>query len=179
MNKKNQKPIDKQEWDNWTDITKRIEFTNGKIPKEAFFAWCESFYTVPIEFMGVRFVDNEPEILLIYRKDEYYDGYHTPGAVLTPGKKIKDMLDSLIKVELGENIEIKNIQFVKHFETFKGSGVGENLRGHEIKMVFSGIIKGEPKDGEWFKKENLPENIIPEFKFIIPEILNWAKKNLI
>jgi len=171
-------PLNKEEWSDWVNLTKRIRFVDDKIPKEAFFAWCEYFYTVPMELMGFRIVNQKPEILLIYRKDEYYDGYHVPGAVLIPGQKIEDALSNLLKRELGDNVRINHLEFVKYFEMLKGSGIGQNSRGHEIKIVFAGKIEGEPKNGEWFAKNNLPNNIIPGFVYIIPYMFDWAEKNL-
>lgn len=178
MEKSENTSLNPEEWSTWVKLTKRIRFINGKIPEEAFFAWCENFYTIPIEFMGFRKRNEELEILLIYRKDKYYDGYHTPGTILVPGQKIEAAFQSLLRRELGGNVSIDSPQFIRHFEFLKGSGTEESPRGHEIKMIFAGIVKGEPKEGEWFSKENLPANLLPEFRFLVPDMLDWAEKNL-
>src|SRR5689334_22807761 len=105
-----------EEWSKWTDLTQKIRFENGRIPLEAFYAWSEYLYAVTVELIPFRIIDGELEMLLIYRKDKYYDGYHNPGAVIPPGESIDTKLQKLIKEELGNDAVVKKLEFVKHFE---------------------------------------------------------------
>lgn len=173
-----EKPLSPEEWVQWTALTQRIKFENGRIPLEAFYAWSEFFYTVPIELMPFRLREGGLEILLVHRTDTYYEGYHTPGAVLTPGLKSTERLQELIHRELGADATLDKLQFVRYYDTMKGPLDGENLRGQELKLVFAALIENESSRGEWFSINDLPQNIIPEFKFIIPEMCVWAREHL-
>lgn len=87
-----------------------------------FEAWCENFITNPLE-LGVL---KDDKILMIYRKDKYYDGWHIPGSVLTPGSRVNEVLDRLIKREVGTLVT--KPEFVNWVEIMKS----ENPRGQVL-----------------------------------------------
>ena len=174
---KNLTPLSPDEWVEWTKLTRRIKFIDGKIPQEAFYAFCENFVSAVIDLVPYRIDNNEIEILLIYRKDRHYDGFHIPGSVIVPGKTSTDTLNSVIDVELGKNANVGKINFVGVIDAMKGEGSGLDKRGQDLKLLYVCEIKGEVLEGEWFTKNNLPKNIIPEQQKISIEIF-YAINNL-
>jgi len=60
-------PLREEEWKQWADLTRRIQFINGKIPLEAFYAFCEVFISPVVEIAPYRIINGTVEILLIYR----------------------------------------------------------------------------------------------------------------
>ena len=179
MRESGQTSLSPEEWSQWTELTKKIQFVDGKIPLEAFYAWSESFYTVAVELVPFRLVNGELEILLINRRDPYFDGYHTPGSILVPEKDTNEVMADLIVRELGPKARVKYLQFAKYYDTMKGDGLGQSPRGQQINLVYTALIEGEVLEGEWFSKDRLPANIIPAFRIMIPEIFNLAKQNLV
>jgi ADP-ribose pyrophosphatase YjhB (NUDIX family) len=166
-----------EEWQQWSKLTERIQFENKKIPLEAFHAWSEAFYTIAVELVPFRRKESGLEILLINRNDKYFKGYHTPGAILTPGETVSSKMDELVERELG--LDPKNITpvFIKNYDLPKGKGTNENPRGQTLNIVFACLIEDEVKDGEWFRREDMPANLLKSFNLIIPETFEWAEKN--
>jgi hypothetical protein len=165
-------PLSQEEWHQWTELTKRIQFIDGRIPLEAFYAYCESFITPVIDLVPYRITNNVLEILLIYRKDKYYNGFHVPGSVITPRKTSKETLQYIIENELGHKASIERTFFIKVVDTMKGKGVGLDERGQDLKLLYACEVMGEAIEGEWFSKNNLPKNIIPEHQEIVLEIFD-------
>lgn len=175
--KKNKKLsiLSQEEWKNWTELTKRIRFVNGKIPIEAFYAYCEAFVSPVVEIVPYRIKNNILEILLIYRKDKYYDGFHLPGSVMVPGRTSKETLKFLIASELGNKVNTGKINFLKIDDKMKGAGIGFDERGQDLKLLYACEINGEVLGGKWFARENLPKNIIPEHQKVAVEAYDWIK----
>lgn len=171
-------PLSVEEWAQWTRLTKRIKFVDDKIPQGAFYAFCESFISPVVDIVPYHLINNEVETLLIYRKDKYYDGFHLPGLVIVPGKTSKETLDSVIRNELGDKADIGKIHFIKIIDTMKGTGIGLDERGQDLKLLYACEVRGEVLEGDWFSKNNLPTNIIPEHQQVIPEIIDWIKNNI-
>lgn len=169
-------PLSENEWTEWTKLTKRIKFIDGKIPEEAFYAFCEAFVTAVIDLIPYRRLNNEVEILLIYRKDKYYDGFHIPGSVIVPGKTSKETLNSVIDVELGKDSLVSKIDFVGIIDSMKGEGLDLDKRGQDLKLLYVCKVDGEVMEGEWFTKNNLPKNIIPEHQKVAREIFDFINK---
>jgi hypothetical protein len=169
-------PLSKEEWELWANLTKRIKFIDGKIPLDAFYAFCESFISPVIDVIPYKLTSNGVEILLIYRKDKYYDGFHLPGSVITPGQTSVETLNSVIKNEIGPNTETGNIKFIKVIDTMKGFGVDLDSRGQNLKLLYGCEIKGNVLNGEWFSENSLPENIIPEHKNLVRSMFEYLNK---
>lgn len=169
-------PLSENEWTEWTKLTKRIKYIDGKIPEEAFYAFCESFVSAVIDLVPYQIKNGELEILLIYRKDRYYDGFHIPGSVIVPGKTSKETLNSVIDVELGKASLVSKIDFVDIVDSMKGEGSDLDKRGQDLKLLYVCRVDGEVTEGEWFTKNNLPKNIIPEHQKIALEIFDFISK---
>jgi hypothetical protein len=169
-------PLSEKEWLQWTELTKRIQFINDKIPLEAFYAFCESFISPVVDIVPYRTKDNISEILLIYRKDKYYDGFHLPGSVIVPGRTSKETLQFVIDKELGDKADIGKISLMEVMDTMKGKGIGLDERGQDLKLFYTCEVKGEVMEGEWFSKNNLPKNIIPEHQEVVLKAFDWINK---
>jgi len=167
--------LSKEEWKKWADLTRRIRFVNGKIPIEAFYAFCESFISPTVDVIPYRIRNNEIEILLIYRKDKYYDGFHLPGSIIVPGRTSKETLEFVISNELGESAKVSKKNFISVSDIMKGAGVGLDNRGQNLTLLYACEIDGEVLEGKWSTQENLPKNIIPEHQLVVKRSFDWIK----
>lgn len=144
----------------------------GKIewpmPKEVFYALLRCTVSVPIE---LAVIDDKGYVLMFYRKDEEYDGYHMPGTVLRDNEDVSNALRRLLASELvGANISApQNIGWI---EIPRGSGHGENPTRHEISLIFLARLHGEyqGKGGEFFPIHKLPKNTLPHHVTLIQQV---------
>lgn len=171
----NNTPLTSAEWDKWTELTKRVRFENGRIPLDAFYAWCGSFYTVAVELFGYRFKESGPEILLTYRKDNYYDGYYVAGVVHVPGRTIEETKEHLLKSEFPGIKEVGQWEWMEVTDIQKGEGPDQDLRGQDVKLLYGAKMDGEIPDGKWFPIHELPENILPEFHSVLKRVVPWIE----
>ena len=96
---------------------------------------------VALELIVVR----DGQVLLINRKDEYYDGYHTPGAHMGPGEEWQDTAERIAQAELGCSVVVE-----KYLASFN---LTDNPRFHNVSILMLCRLMGEPNQGEWFTKQ--------------------------
>lgn len=143
------------------------------VPLPVFEAWCKTFGIVCAEVAVFRDIGNGPEILLIYRKDKFFDGWHIPGCVHLPLECIQDTLRRVLEKEI--MVEVDKPIFYKWFERLQGDGDGQSKRGYELSLVFTTNILGEFRENEnekFFPISNLPSNIV---KGHIPIVEHFIK----
>ena len=98
--------------------------------------------------------------------------------MITPGKTSDEFLEIVIQKELGDKADIGRRDFIKVVNTMKGVGVGRDERGQDLKLFYACEVRGEVLEGEWFSRENLPINIIPEHQKVVPEALDWIREHI-
>lgn len=113
-----------------------------------------------------------PEILLIYRNDKHFKGWHMPGTMIL-GKDTMEIAEGrLVEQEVDLPLEIP--RFVRYFFVPKGTGDGENPRGAEIGFLhLAYVLRGvrtKPRCGKFFPIESIPKNTLRHHVKMIAEL---------
>ena len=141
-----------------------LEKLEWPTPKEVFYMIMRRFISIPIELCVL---DGNDRVLMFYRKDEEYDGYHMPGTVLRDDETVPQAIKRLIQNELvgSEVTDPKNIGWV---EIPRGNGYGNNPTRHEISILFIAHLQGADggSGGVVFTFDALPENTLPHHRVL-------------
>lgn len=126
--------------------------------------WGEAF--IPLKKCGVHcaielVVIREKKVLLVWRDDEHFTGWHTPGSYLDQGESWQDVATRCARKELGVDVTV-----IKDLKTFNNT---DNLRFHDETILLLCCLMGdEPTAGQWF--DECPPNLIYPHKKYWPEI---------
>ena len=146
-------------------LMRKAEFP---LPREVFNAWCENFTVPCIELAIVRKTMNDRELFLTYREDEFYKGWHIPGAVIQPGEKVEDVFERISRDELqGAKCAPR---FFAWLEYLKGTGEGQSARGHTIALIFSADapeMLRESNHAKFLPLSKIPGDLISEHMPIV------------
>lgn len=128
---------------------------NGQsLPREAFFAWLETFYAIVIEVI-ITSVKKPGMVYLIRRpkNDPFYGGqWHMPGVVLWPGEKKNEAVRRVLVKELSIDINkfVFDSRVVDDFDNVNSP------RGHEpALLIHAEIPKAKVRGGRWFQIDRL------------------------
>lgn len=122
-------------------------------PYPVFLALCKS---VPIIAVDIALIKEKNRLLLTYRDDESYKGWHIPGSILTYQEKPIQAFYRVAKKELG--LKLKDLAKIK-FQTYFSY---RDPRENGIVLLFTASSKAEPKDGKYFHLDNLPKDLLKE-----------------
>ena len=100
-------------------------------------------------------------ILLTWREDKWWKGWHFPGGLLRYNEKFEERIQKVASEELG--IHIKKCEFLFPVE------YNDCLRNHGVSMIFLCTTDTTPNDGKFFKK--MPKDIIDEHKKLWEKII--------
>jgi len=130
---------------------------------------------VTVDIIVFKNIENNPEILLIERKNEPFKNmWALPGGFVDKDEDIK----TAAYRELAEETSIKNIQ-LSQLQAF--GKPGRDPRGHTISIVHIGFLKNnnqkieagdDAKNLQWFSVDQLPE-----LAFDHEEIIDYALNN--
>lgn len=84
------------------------------------------------------------KVLLTYRDDAFFKGWHTPGSYMEPGESWQDTAQRCADKEL--KVKIRVVQLI-------GSAVNhpDNPRFHDVsQLLLCEIVEGKPQAGKWF-----------------------------
>jgi len=172
-------------WREWAKLTNELKpDENGRIPHEAFNAFCETFIANSVNLIPVRVgKGGTVEVLLIWREDKYYLGWHFPGKILLPTQTTNGTLDATVEHELGPGAKVEILGSIGTFDIMKGERPGQNPRGQEVSQVFVGLVRSLPDESpdgeawEWFPFDSLPGNVISEQVPHLEEADKWVRKH--
>lgn len=119
---------------------------------EVFYELAKKSIPVAIDLVLIR----DKKILLVKRKDKFYDGWHFPGFYRKPRTSLLEDCKARVKNELGGNIKIisaKPVGYADH---------PDNHRFHDFGILALCQFKGKPNLGRWFSK--------------MPKMINIQKK---
>ncbi len=106
--------------------------------------------------LEIIILNSKKEVLLTWREDNFWKGWHFPGGLLRYREKFEDRLKITVKRELG--VSLISTKFLFPMNYLNGA------RGHDVSLSFLCRIKETPKDGKFFAK--MPKNIIPEHRLL-------------
>ncbi len=140
------------------------------LPLEVFYAWSKTFPTTAAELLVMRNIDSMPEVLLTYRKDRFYDGWHVPGSIHRPNEKFEDTIGRVITGEVGLPATTP-YGYWRWFQYPIGTGAGESPRGDVISLLFimetgadnkaPGTHVVETAEAKFFPLGKMPPDLIP------------------
>ncbi|OFZ55546.1 MAG: hypothetical protein A3D92_11390 [Bacteroidetes bacterium RIFCSPHIGHO2_02_FULL_44_7] len=153
--------LSKAEEKQFASLIKKIGDVRKGLSKPLFDALCKIVVFPACELV---LVNNKKEILLTYRKDKYWKGWHFPGGLIRFRESLVKRLKTTAKAELGVSLSNLKFLFPINYPLSK--------RGHSLSLVYLCKTKNHPKDGQWFK--TMPKDIIPEHR----ELWRMVKKAL-
>lgn len=116
-----------------------------------------------IEALVVDDIQNPTKILVTYRADRHYLGWHFPGGYIRFGEDFEETVKNVVRREL--HVEVKRMKDTG----IKNSGVDH--RGHTIAYVYLVELEDKPSNGKWF--DHVPEDLLVPHKKILEEALGW------
>lgn len=151
-------------------LMRRVKF-EPYAPLEIFMAWESSFYDNAVELAVIKKGTNGIEILLTQREhdDPFYPGeYHVPGAIIIPGKRIRDTLTNLIDrevgVDIGQPIPVQLFEFLK----------AERPRGQGFCFLHMALVSDEVaagiERGAFFSIDELPAPMLEQSVVMIKRL---------
>ncbi|MGC9603058.1 MAG: NUDIX hydrolase [Minisyncoccia bacterium] len=121
--------------------------------------------SVPIE---LAVFDEQGRVLMFYRRDDEYDGYHIPGTVLRDNEDVPAAIRRLLKSEVvgGRVTQITSLGWIEIPK-------GDNPTRHEISLLHSCVLEGpyNGKSGEFFFPDKLPFTTLDHHHTLIKEIM--------
>ena len=137
--------------------------------------WGEAF--IPLKKCGVHcavelIIIHQRKVLLTWRNDRYFKGWHTPGSYLNQGESWQDAATRCARREIGVDVDV--VQDVKTFNNV------DNLRFHDqTTLLLCSLAGDEPMAGQWFKTCP-PDLIYPHEKYwpVIASIISPFETNM-
>lgn len=121
------------------------------VPEEFFISLMRKNVPAVVDLAIIR----NHKILLTYRDDVFYRGWHFPGGLIHPRETFKQTASRILLKEVG--LKLAKIEKINTFNNSK------DKRFHCLSIFFiCRLAVGEPIDGKWFS--DCPKDIIPEHK---------------
>ncbi|MDP3999594.1 MAG: NUDIX domain-containing protein [bacterium] len=139
--------LNKQETQNLVKLLKKVRLP---APYPVFIALCKS---VPMVAVNLAVMPDNRRLLLTYRNDEFYKGWHIPGSILRYKENPLDVLKRVSRQEL--KMKIKSPRFVNYF-------IENSSRGHELILLFVVRPAGALKKGKYFSLNHPPKDLLKE-----------------
>lgn len=131
-------------------LIKKIDNPHEGLPQPVFDILIKTVPFVACELV----VADKKGILLTWREDKLWRGWHFPGGLLRYRERFEERIEQVAWKEFGVNVSSWKFLFPKD-----GS---QGKRGHVVSLVFLCRTLMTPKSGKFFKK--MPKNIIEEHK---------------
>lgn len=164
-----QKPLTKMEIKTLARLLKRLPQIPD-IPKKIFTPLMSKNVPVTTELALIQ----GKKVLLIYRDDKYFKGWHFPGSLMSPRETFLMTCQRIARVEVG--LKIKNSKLLSARRVVIYSG----RRFKCVSIFFSCATLKIARRGAWFAK--MPKDIIPEhrklWQIIKPLLLGKSMPNI-
>jgi len=144
------------------NLLKKVKPTSKGVPEEVFEGL---IHLVPFIALEIVVVNKKGEMLLTWRDDKYWRGWHFPGGLLRYRETFKKRLNETVKRELGTLLKSFRFLFTENYLNGK--------RSHDVSLVFKCVLSGKPKDGKFFGK--MPKDIIDAHKVLWKNVTSNIK----
>lgn len=142
-------------------LIKKIDKPHEGLPQPVFDALINTVPFVACELVLI----NSRGILLTWRNDKLWTGWHFPGGLLRFRERFEERIERVAWNELG--VDIINSKFLYAKDCSQGK------RGHVVSLVFLCKTAMAPKKGKFFKK--MPKNIIEDHKEMWSKVSKYIK----
>jgi len=132
-------------------LLKKIDNPHEGLPQPVFDALIK---IVPFVACELAVVDGKGGVLLTWREDKWWRGWHFPGRLMRFRESFEEGIEKVAQNELGIKINSYRFLFAKD--------CSQGIRGHVVSLVFRCETVMIPKRGKFFKK--MPKNIIEAHK---------------
>ncbi len=119
---------------------------------------------IAVEAIVVDSIVNPTKVLLTWREDKNYKGWHFPGGFVRFGEKPENRLKTVINKEL--KATVKKYKRLNRIYNLIDS------RGHTLSLCYLVKVNKKPVGGSWFDKKT-PVNIIDHHRRILSTELSW------
>lgn len=130
-------------------------------PKMPYEVWMAIQSIVPLPSVEVVITQNGKNFLLVYRKDQYWNGWHIPGGFLLYKESPQEACQRLAKKEVGIKVNFKSLITAYMWP--------DHPYGSPLSLVCLCTSKEKPKEGKFFSK--IPSPMIPHHGDFIKEFL--------
>ena len=144
----------------WGEIAKVVEVIPPfpRIPGPLFLPTMGKVVPACVELVLIR----NKRVLLTYRNDKFFTGYHTPGTYIAPGETWQQAAQRCSDKEINVKIiSARPLMPVNH---------PDSPRFHDLSNLIHCEFEGEPKAGKWFSE--CPIDLIeihkPYWRYIEP-----------
>lgn len=145
-------------------LLKKIDKPHEGLPQLVFDALCKIVLFVACELVII----NKNKILLIWRNDKWWRGWHFPGGLMRYRESFDERINQVASNELGINIINHKFLFPINYH--------QSVRGPVVSLVFLCATEMNPAHGKFFEK--MPRNIITSHKELWNRIENkYLKKS--
>lgn len=155
--------LNKKEIKQLVPLLKKIDNPHEGLPQPVFDALIK---IVPFVACELAVVDGKGGVLLTWRNDKWWRGWHFPGGLFRFRESFEERIEQVAWKELGVNITKFKFLFAKD--------CSQGKRGHVISMVFRCETAMKHRHGKFFKK--MPKNIIEDHKELWEKIHNRHSK---
>ena len=138
-------------------LLKKVKSTSSGLPEEVFNALT---HLIPFIALELVFLNSKGEILLTWRGDKYWRGWHFPGGLLRYRESFEKRIKETAKRELGVRVKSFKFLFIENGRT--------SVRSHDVSLVFKIQYSGRPREGKFFAK--MPADIIDQQRGIWKKI---------
>jgi ADP-ribose pyrophosphatase YjhB (NUDIX family) len=144
---------------NFLSAAKKLQHPHKDLPLPVFESLCNIMPVIGCEII-IR--DDKNRLLLTWRDDKWYHGWHFPGGLLRAGDTFKYRINQTAIRELG--VKIKKITFLKPLNSGR-----RDSRGYGVSLIFLCQPETKPKIGKFFSK--MPNDIISVQRILWKEVV--------
>lgn len=134
------------------ELVRLLQKIKSPFPYPIFIALCKKIAMVAVD---VAVMPDKNRVLLTYRKDDFYDGWHIPGSIMRHGEEPIDVFKRVCREELF--LKINKPRFVGCFNNY-------DVRGHAFTLLYIMRPTKKPETGKYFKISEPPANLVSTHK---------------
>lgn len=155
--------LTKKEVEQLAMLLKKIENPQQGLPQPVFDALC---HVIPFISCELAVVNKKGELLLTWREDEWWSGWHFPGGLMRYGESVDVRIKKMALDETGIRVKKYSFLFPANYT--------KSPRANGVSLVFV-CEENTSTEGKFFK--NMPKDIIPEHRILWKHVRKAINEN--
>ena len=155
--------LTREEQEQFLSLIKKLGWK--RTGKEVFEAFFSIFPFALCEIAVLREINGVPHVLLWYRDDEHYTGWHLPGGYILRGEETEETIRRVLMNETG--LQLQKAEFARYYNSYPANAPVPN---HQVALLFLCSADGEPRQGTFFPVDALPPDILSHHKEYLEKI---------
>jgi rhodanese-related sulfurtransferase len=161
------------------DLLRRVN--NRQMRGAVWHALVTKVPTVPIELIVL---DDQNRVLLVYRDDAEFKGWHHPGSVWNDWETIPERRQKLIEGEVinGIGIQITEPVSIGWMGVYRGNGPDNSFTRNACALMHTAYLIGEFTSSEkyrFFSFDEIPDDTLSHHKFMLRRVAEYLKTGVI